>query len=245
MHQTYQQPPPPPPMYLQPPMWYSPYCMPTQPFQNYFHQTTPMQMQQQNPPARQQNDNKRRRIYYCHTHDACFHPGFRCQNKGPNHQDNATFSNRMGGSTENVRGVNQDTNESTTTWRCGTGVSKYLNKLNNNLNLINSTVVPQTSTPHIVAKADSGTSKHYFRTEDTKCLDNVRKTNGPSVFLPNMEQIHTTHSGLLPFKELSEEAQTTNILPKLQSASLVSLGQLCDDNCEVNLNERHLYAIKK
>ena len=86
---------------------------------------------------------------------------------------------------------------------------------------------------------------HYFRTEDAKCLDNVHKTNGPSVFLPNVETIHTTHSGLLPFKQISAEAQTTNILPKLQSASLVSLGQLCDDNCEVNLNKKNLYVIKK
>ena len=59
-----------------------------------------------------------------------------------------------------------------------------------------------------------------------------------------MEKIHTTHSGFLPYDNLSTEAKRLNILPKLQSASLVSLGQLCDDDCEVNLNKKFLHVIK-
>ena len=44
--------------------------------------------------------------------------------------------------------------------------------------------------------------------------------------------------------ELSATAQTAMILPHLKSASLISIGQLCDDNCDVLLNKTKLIAIK-
>ena len=61
-----------------------------------------------------------------------------------------------------------------------------------------------------------------------------------------MEKIHTTHSGFLPYNNLSTKAKKPNILPKLQSASLMSLGQLCDDDCQVNLKKKfHVIKDKK
>ena len=39
---------------------------------------------------------------YCHTHGSCTHIGTECNNRGKNHQENATITNRMGGSTRNV-----------------------------------------------------------------------------------------------------------------------------------------------
>ena len=36
---------------------------------------------------------------YCWTHGACAHSSNECSNKKPGHQDNATFSNKLGGST--------------------------------------------------------------------------------------------------------------------------------------------------
>ena len=86
----------------------------------------------------------------------------------------------------------------------------------------------------ITAKADSGATKHYFSPEDTNCLQNICKTqDGPSVFLPNMEQTYSTHSGLLPYDNLLVPAKIINRIPKLQSTLLVSLGQLCDDNYKI------------
>ena len=52
------------------------------------------------------------------------------------------------------------------------------------------------------------------------------------------------HQGYLPFKKLSSKTLRTNILPKLHSASLVSLGQLCDDNCTIELNKNTIKAFK-
>ena len=108
IQQTYQ-PPPPPPMYPPPNFWNIPYAMPPQHLQNYMQQVSPYVPSVQNTQTGQQNNTRKKRVYYCHTHGACFHPGSKCRNKGPNHQDNATFSNRMGGSTKNVR-LNRDNN---------------------------------------------------------------------------------------------------------------------------------------
>ena len=44
---------------------------------------------------------------------------------------------------------------------------------------------------------------------------------------------------------LSSRAENVVILPSLKSASLISLGQLCDDDCKVLLDKRKLYAVKK
>ena len=59
-----------------------------------------------------------------------------------------------------------------------------------------------------------------------------------------MEAIKSTHQGQLPFPTLSQEATKTNILPRLHSASLVSLGQLCDDKCDITLNKREIKVFK-
>ena len=60
-----------------------------------------------------------------------------------------------------------------------------------------------------------------------------------------MDSIQTTHVGFLPYRKLSSnEALKANILPNLKSASLVSLGQLCDDNCDIALNKKSIRVYK-
>ena len=98
---------------------------------------------------------------------------------------------------------------------------------------------------YIIAKADTGASNHYWRQKDTEILNKLTKKPGPSVQLPNSEIIHTTATGVVPLsKALSEAARNTMILPKLTSASLISLGQLCDDNCDIILNKNEMCAYK-
>ena len=118
-----------------------------------------------------------------------------------------------------------------------------LNKINKNLNLIKYSKFPPKNN-YITAKADSGATKHYFRTQDMACLQNIKTTHGPSVYLPNMITITSTHSGLLPYKTLTTQAKNTNILPKLHSASLLSFGHLCNDNCDVHLNKYSINMYK-
>ena len=127
----------------------------------------------------------------------------------------------MGGSIKNVRGIETATTNTTqNTWQRGTGIINNLNKINNNINSFNISAVPL-KLSFVVAKADNSTTKHYFRTQDTRCLKHIIAIDGPSVYLPNMESIKTTHQGLFPFKNLLADALTANILPNLQTASLL------------------------
>ena len=67
--------------------------------------------------------------------------------------------------------------------------NKLKKQLNNNLFLDNSVIPTDTkqSPKTITVKADSGASRHYFRKQDTACLQNITPTHGPAVYLPNME----------------------------------------------------------
>ena len=63
--------------------------------------------------------------------------------------------------------------------------------------------------------------------------------------LPNNTYITASKKGNINLSsELSDRARKANILPKLNSASLISLGQLCDDDCKVELTKRKLVATK-
>ena len=56
----------------------------------------PRPARQQHPTGRNPNQQK-----YCHTHGACNHNSPDCLSKAEGHKDEATFANRMGGSTRN------------------------------------------------------------------------------------------------------------------------------------------------
>ena len=98
----------------------------------------------------------------------------------------------------------------------------------------------------IIAKGDSAASHHYWRQQDKEVLSNLKNISGPSVLLPNGDKISSTEEGLIPLSpKLSTIASTDMVLPGLQSASLISIGQLCDDNCDVFLNNHTLLAVKE
>ena len=97
----------------------------------------------------------------------------------------------------------------------------------------------------IIAKGDSGATNHYWRPEDVNCLKNLHDVEGPTVVLPDNTAIKANQEGTLPIKNsLSSCAQKVTILPHLKSSSLISLGQLCDDNCQILLTKKNLFAMK-
>ena len=96
-----------------------------------------------------------------------------------------------------------------------------------------------------IAKGDSAASHHYWKSEDQQILDNVTNAIGPSVQLPNNKSLQSTQQGEIPLSHaLSTTGKHAMILPGLKSASLISLGQLCDDKCTLILDEQKLLAIK-
>ena len=94
-----------------------------------------------------------------------------------------------------------------------------------------SSLLTSSVSPTIIDKGDSAPSSHYLCEEDKQCLKNIKPFHGPPTLLPDNSTITADKKVLLPLsEELSPEAQTTMMLPNLKSASLISIGQLCDDN---------------
>ena len=116
------------------------------------------------------------------------------------------------------------------------------------LTLSKPSVIPQTQPSNlcsITAKGDSGASGHYCQLSDSKVLNDIKQETGPTVHLPDMSTIVSEQCGQIPIStELSRIAQKAAILKNLQSASLISFGQLCDDNCEVLLKMEKCFVIK-
>ena len=108
------------------------------------------------------------------------------------------------------------------------------------LNVANTVVSHKPLESRIVwAKGDSAASSNYWRPQDKHVLDNIEQCTGPFVQLPNNEMIASNERGQIPLSNnLSKDAKNAQILPKLASSSLISLGQLCDDDCIIILHRR-------
>ena len=121
----------------------------------------------------------------------------------------------------------------------------------NNSNLpinpyINSVFKYNDSTSNIVvAKGDSAASNNYWRTEDKDILFNRIKIDRPSVTLPDNSCIQSNEEGTIPLSLLlSSQAKKASIMPKLKKLSLISLGQLDNNNCTILLDNDKLIAVK-
>jgi hypothetical protein len=64
------------------------------------------------------------------------------------------------------------------------------------------------------------------------CTNVSPTTDGPSVQVANGQNIETTKRATVPLaKELSDQAKVGHIFTGLTSGSLLSIGQLCEDDC--------------
>ena len=65
------------------------------------------------------------------------------------------------------------------------------------------------------------------------------------MILPDGYVLTATDQGKINIlDQLSERAQTATVLKNLKSSSLISLGQVCDDNCTIVMDADKLYATK-
>ena len=92
-------------------------------------------------------------------------------------------------------------------------------------------IPPKQEVQSVICKADSGASKTYFKPTDKHILENCKRIrHGPQVGLPNGLIIKTTKIGTLPLHNLlSESSRQANVLDGLSNSSLISIGQLCND----------------
>ena len=112
------------------------------------------------------------------------------------------------------------------------------NKLKNISN--NNSVVPNclnSNLPITTAKADSGATKRFFSFNSKNSLLNFKQEIGPPIILPNSSKISSTATAHLPQKKFSPSATKTYLLKDLKNTNLLSLSQLCDDDCYVVLTK--------
>ena len=132
--------------------------------------------------------------------------------------------------------------------------TRIMKRLNTICLKLNTTLPPSSKLPHkkyrkcsshIIMKGDSAATGHYIRPNDTECLSHLRHYSGPAVTLPDNDKIAATQQGNLHIHNtLSTSATKATVLPRLKNSSLISLGQLCDDNCPIVLDKQKLYALK-
>lgn len=111
--------------------------------------------------------------------------------------------------------------------------------------LVYSTVIPPPTLPFltITMKADSGASEHYMSEKDENILQNTTTYTTKTVGIPNGELIDSSKKGYLPLNFLSASAKTAYSFPNLKT-SLLSVGQLCDDDCDVLFNKNYMKVEK-
>ena len=95
-------------------------------------------------------------------------------------------------------------------------------------------------------KADTGVSKTYLKSIDSTILKESNKiTHGPQVLLQNGADLRIVQTGNIPIHHsLSSDAQKAHILKGLRNSSLLSIGQLCDDDCVAIFTKRILGVCK-
>ena len=81
--------------------------------------------------------------------------------------------------------------------------------------------------------ADSGASEHYITVKHSHaCSDPSPSPSGPVVLAADGTKMRATHSVHIPLApQLSPTAAKGHILDGLTTGSLISIGQLCDDDC--------------
>jgi hypothetical protein len=82
--------------------------------------------------------------------------------------------------------------------------------------------------------------------QDQTALTNLWLTPfGPTAMLPDSTNIQATHNGQLPLHHsFSAKAKTVHIFDGITNASLMSIGQLCDDDCVDVLDKKVIKVFK-
>ena len=92
---------------------------------------------------------------------------------------------------------------------------------------------------------DTGTSHHNLALGDGNPQQYIEyKTNPPAVMIPNGDNITARAHYNLRLQNVSAQASEADILPSFKH-SLLSVGQLCDDNCTAIFSKHHCTIYNK
>ena len=83
-----------------------------------------------------------------------------------------------------------------------------------------------------------------MREEDQHYLEKFLNVTGHTIIIPDYGTLQANKHAYLPLTSTLSPAEIiATIVPGLNSSSLLSMGQLCDNGCNVLLNKHNIYAI--
>ena len=114
-------------------------------------------------------------------------------------------------------------------------------------NLPSSAVVVPPPSPAPTAILDSGATGTFVANSHIPYLSHTKTvTNGPTVLSASGTPMRSKLQGTLPLSTLlSSKAQSAFVLDDLQTGTLISLAQLCDDDCIAVFNKYEVHILKK
>jgi hypothetical protein len=99
--------------------------------------------------------------------------------------------------------------------------------------------LPKSSSPQTSRIVDSGTTGHYLMT--TSLCTNLKEATKPIIVnIPDGSTIKSTHTCTIDLPGLPEAARHAPIFPALADHSLLSVGQICDADCQVEFTATHV-----
>ena len=92
----------------------------------------------------------------------------------------------------------------------------------------------------------TGATSHYTQSSrQYVCTDNQKTTTSPTVRLDNGNAMTATQSVKIPLStQLSKSATHGHVLDHLKNGSLISIGQLSNDDCAAIITKYHVQIIK-
>ena len=91
----------------------------------------------------------------------------------------------------------------------------------------------------MTAIAESG-ANIYLAKQATPTMAPVVFVNDMKARLPYGITMESTHIATLQLPSLSNQARHIHVVPKMQTAPLISLGVLCDYGCTVTLDKQEI-----
>ena len=103
------------------------------------------------------------------------------------------------------------------------------------------------STINVLAKLDSGATKHFLTKNDGNKLEIIKNLqSAQNVLLPDNLIVQLTKDGILPLNNsLRETTCEALIFPNITNSSLIFVGQLCDDKCLVLFTKNNFFVMKQ
>ena len=115
-----------------------------------------------------------------------------------------------------------------------------------NLSYAQAVIPPNSTITANNAISDTGATSHYTQSSrQYLCTDNQKTTTGPTVRLDNGNAMTANQSVNIPLStQLSKSATHGHVLDHLKNGSLISIGQLSNDDCAAIITKYHVQIIK-